>query len=154
MSEEDKSDQYSNCTKLVEGSKSSDPILNSSWSLVCRYSSTVCSIMPHIFVRSTMNQENVDQVFEGSTTYIDFHSQIQQNHSLLFRNLSRNNLPLTLVNDIDGPGWKTYKINAPAYVVLDALETCDYKVVAASSTAVGTQYMWTLQGPFDREVRF
>lgn len=52
------------------------------------------------------------------------------------------------------PGWKTYYTSAPAYVVLNALETCDYKVVAASScsTPSGSEYMWTLQGPVDREV--
>ena len=41
----------------------------------------------------------------------------------------------------------------PAYVVLNALETCGYKVVAASSIPNGSaEYMWTLQGPVDWEV--
>ena len=48
-------------------------------------------------------------------------------------------------------GKRTTPVRPPT-VVLNALETCDYKVVAASTTPIGTLYMWTLQGPVDREV--
>ena len=82
-----------------------------------------------------MNEKNVNQLFEGTTTYIDI-----QSSPLLESLLTK--LPLTLVNDKS----KTYCINATPNVVLNALKTCGCKVIAASSTAMGTQYMWTLHG--------
>ena len=135
--------------------------------------------MPHIFVRSEMNERDVQRVFAGASTYLDFHQSIDQNRSHLYRELAKV-FSLKVMNDLThspryslpqygqysqpahrdthrdtatrSAGWKTYRISAPSYVVLNALETCGYKVVAASSTAIRTQYMWTLQGPVDREV--
>ena len=101
--------------------------------------------MPYIFVRSEMNQRKVDQVFGETTTYIDF----DQNSSPDFTQLAA--LSLNCVN-ATAYGWKTYETSVPAYVVLNALETCAYKVVAASSTAIGNQYMWTLQGSLTSDV--
>ena len=123
--------------------------------------------MPYIFVRSVMNERNHAQtVFEVTTTYIDFHLSFDQSRSHLCRELQKVE-SLKPLNDITlgaqphskysqggqydyvqkghkgavyrsgSPGWKTYQTNAPAYVVLNALETCDYKVVAASSTPIG-----------------
>ena len=57
-----------------------------------------------------------------------------------------------VIEPTGSPGRKTYYASAPAYEVLNTLETCGYKVVAASSTPIDTQYMWTLQGPVDRVV--
>ena len=126
--------------------------------------------MPYIFVRSEMNHQNARTLSEGTTTYIDFHQSFDQSRSHLCRELQK----VMRLNEITrapcysqlgdvyyeddvlyrsgSPGWKTFQTNVPAYVVLNALETCDYKVVAASSTPIGSQYMWTLQGPVDREV--
>lgn len=120
--------------------------------------------MPYIFVRTTMNQTNVHTVFEGTTTYIDFHLLFDESRSHLYRQLQRVGLTDLTRLDPDPhvprtrgtPVYvrKTYQTSAPAYAVLNALETCDYKVVAASScsTPSGSEYMWTLQGPVDREV--
>ena len=108
-----------------------------------------------------MNQGLPEIVFQGMTTYIDFHLSFDQSRSHLYRELQKVVSP-PLEDSTPGPcygytpgspKWKTYKTNAPAYVVLNALETCDYKVVAASSIASGTQCMWTLQGPVDRDVQ-
>ena len=117
--------------------------------------------MPYIFVRSPMSLSRSGTAFEGTTTYIDFHLLFDQNRSHLCRELQKVVSPP--LDDVTrdprfshgrgrSPGWKTYKANAPTYVVLNVLETCGYKVVAASSTPIGSQYMWTLQGPVDREV--
>ena len=96
-----------------------------------------------------MNEGNAAYVL-GVTTHINFHLSVHQNDSQLYRTLM-NALPsLTSVNDTShgAPGRKTYYTIAPAYEVLNALETCGYKVVAASSVPLGTltEYMWTLQG--------
>ena len=108
---------------------------------------------------------------------MDFHLSFDQSRSHLYRELQKVVSPLNDVAPIHectcpagfggfthddvcqfhinrpgSPGWKTFRTNVPAYVVLNALETCGYKVVAASSTPNGSEYMWTLQGPVDREV--
>ena len=98
--------------------------------------------MPYIFVRSEINQGNVAQVFRETKTYID----LDQNSSPV---LTQLRLPLTSANAFAPVSiWQTWYTNMPAYVVLNALETCGYKAVAASSIPIGTltQYMWTLQG--------
>ena len=134
--------------------------------------------MPYIFVRSEMNKWNPQAVFGGSKTYIDFHLSFDQSRSHLYKELLK--CGLSPVNEVGqgphyshtpgssaalsgpaqrlvieptgSPGRKTYYASAPAYEVLNTLETCGYKVVAASSTPIDTQYMWTLQGPVDRVV--
>ena len=133
--------------------------------------------MPYIFVHSEMHEGNVRPMSEGTITYIDFHLSFDQVRSHLYRELQKvvqlneftraprySQLGRQYDNVLSRPsrmggiyrsessGWKTYRTNVPAYVVLNVLETCDYKVVAASSTPIGSQYMWTLQGPVDREV--
>ena len=106
--------------------------------------------MPYVFVRCPMNEGNAAYVL-GTTTHVDFHLAVHQNDSQLYRTLM-NALPsLTSVNDTSygTPGRKMYYTHAAAaYEVLNALETCGYKVVAARSIPIGTltQYMWTLQG--------
>ena len=128
--------------------------------------------MPYIFVRSALSSGPLQR----TTTHIDFHLLFDQSRSHLYRELQKVVSPLNDVTPIPecachrredfayevvvcqtcykpgSPGWKTYQTNVPAYVVLNALETCGYKVVAASSTSPSSQYVWTLQGPVDREV--
>ena len=117
--------------------------------------------MPYIFVRSVMNERNAQRVFEGTTTYIDFHLSFDQSRSHLYRELLKFGLAEPVnefsrnpcyFDTLGSPGRKTYFTNAPAYELLNTLETCGYKVVAASSTPISSQYMWTLQGPVDKDV--
>ena len=100
--------------------------------------------MPYIFVRSTVSTTDVEQVFGRQTTYID----LDQNTSPVLTSTQLARLQLTPANVLTA-AWRTYQTNAPAYAVLNALETCGYKVVAASSIQIGIlaiQYVWTLQG--------
>lgn len=100
--------------------------------------------MPYILVRSKMNLSNEEELFKGTTTYIDFNQVIKQDRSALYRSIK---VQLSDLKPESSPGQKgpcTCWVNKPPHQVLNLLENFLYKVVAGSTAGNGT-YIWTLQ---------
>ena len=101
--------------------------------------------MPYILVRSKMNLSNAEELFKGTTTYIDFDQEIAQDRSALYKLIKANLSDLKPESSFGQEGPCTCWTNKPPYQVLNVLELkFDYKVVAGS-TAGNETYIWTLQ---------
>ena len=100
--------------------------------------------MPYILVRSKMNLSNEEELFKGTTTYIDFNQIHPQEISNLYRTI-KGGLSDLQPDSIQG-GPSTFWTNKPPYQVLNVLENWGFKVVAASAAGNET-YIWTLQSP-------
>ena len=79
-------------------------------------------IMSYILVRSKMNLSNEEELFKGTTTYIDFDQEIAQDRSALYRLIKTNLSDLKPESSFGQEGPCTCWTNKPPYQVLNILE--------------------------------